>query len=107
METSVTKILIHSKPNKRGSWAFCGQSGWYVGLATKHYRCVTYYLQKTYKEVVSDTVKFIPRHIHIPEASIDNHIKHSLYDLTLSLQNKTSTFPQMLFALPIDKLSSL
>ncbi len=88
-----TKILIHSKPNKRASWAFHGQEGWYVGPTTEHYRCVRCYLPKTHTEVVSDTVKFIPQHIPIPAAHIDDHIQNSLEILTNILTTKITTYP--------------
>ena len=35
-----TKIIAHSKPNKRASWAYHSQSGWYIGPAPEHYLCV-------------------------------------------------------------------
>ena len=88
-----TKILIHSKPNKRASWAFHGQEGWYIGPTTEHYRCVRCYLPRTYTEVVSDTVKFIPQHIPIPAAHIDDHIRNSLEILTNILTTKITTYP--------------
>ena len=88
-----SKILIHSKPNKRSSWAYHGQSGWYVGPSTEHYRCVKCYVPKTHTEIISDTVRFIPTHIPIPNASINDHIRKTLEDLTLLLQDKVKTFP--------------
>jgi hypothetical protein len=32
-----TRVIIHEKPDKRGSWAPHGQNGWYVGLTMEHY----------------------------------------------------------------------
>ena len=69
-----TKIIAHSKPTKRASWAYHGQSGWYVGPAPEHYYCVTCYIPKTHREIIKDTVRFILTHIPIPEASIDDYI---------------------------------
>ena len=88
-----TKILAHSKPNKRASWAYHGQTGWYVGPATEHYRCATCYMPKTHRQIITDTIRFIPSHIPIPEASIDDHIRNSLQELTSMLSNKFSTYP--------------
>ncbi len=93
MAPPATKILIHSKPTKCASWAYHGQSGWYVGPSTEHYQCVTCFLPITRQEIVSDTVNFIPKHIPIPEASTNAHIKRSLQDLTLLLKNKITAFP--------------
>ena len=87
------RILAHSKPNKRASWAFHGQSGWYIGPAPEHYRCVTFYMPKTHREIKTDMIRFVSNHIPIPETSIDDHIRNSLKDPTLILSNKVvSTF---------------
>lgn len=93
MAPAGTKIIAHSKPTKRASWAYHGQTGWYVGPSLDHYRCVTCYLPNTYREIITDTVKFLPTHIPIPEASIDDHIRKSLQELTSLLSNKVTTFP--------------
>ena len=91
-----TKIVAHSKPQKRASWAYHGQSGWYIGPAPEHYRCVKCYIPATHREIVTDTIKFIPTNIPIPEASIDDHIRNSLEELTGLLANKVKTFPPIL-----------
>ncbi len=88
-----TQILIHSKPDKRASWVYHGQLGWYVGPAPDHYRCVTCYLPKSHKEIISDTVKFIPNYVPIPHANIDDHIRNSLQTLTHILAHKAKTYP--------------
>ena len=88
-----TQILIHSKPDKRSSWAYHGQPGWYVGPAPEHYRCVTCYLPKTHKEIISDTVKFIPNQVPIPNANIDDQIRNSLQTLTNMLSHKAKAYP--------------
>ena len=88
-----TKVVFHSKPTKRASWAFHGQEGWYIGPAIEHYRCLRIYNPQTHSEINSDTIKFIPRYIPIPEASIDDHIKRSLSDVLLLLLNRTPTLP--------------
>ena len=56
------KIVMHSKPDQRSSWAYHGLEGYYVGPAQNHYRCLTCYLPLTRSEVPSDTVKFIRRY---------------------------------------------
>ena len=32
-------VIIHNKPNKRTSWAFCGQDSFNIGPALLHYHC--------------------------------------------------------------------
>ena len=87
------KVYIHAKPEKRTSWAYHGQQEFYVGPSKEHYRCLRCYLPKTHTEIISDTVKFLPRFIPIPHASIDDHIRNSLQDLLLLLTNKIKKFP--------------
>ena len=47
-----TKVVLHSKPEKRKSWVFHGEQGWYIGPAPDHYRCVECYILKTNKESI-------------------------------------------------------
>ena len=93
-----TKIVAHSKPQKRASWAYHGQSGWYIGPAPEHYRCVKCYMPTTYREIVTDIIKFIPTNIPIPEVSIDDHIRNTLEELTTLLKNKVTTHPPILLS---------
>ena len=32
------KVIVHEKPNVRGSWAVHGVKGWYLGSSMEHYR---------------------------------------------------------------------
>ena len=91
-----TKVIIHRKTSDRPSWAFHGQMGWYIGPATSHYRCVRCFIPKTRSEIISDTVKFIPQHIPIPTANIDEHIRHSFNDLIFLLHTRETIFPGMI-----------
>ena len=88
-----TKIIVHTKPAKRASWAFHGLEGWYIGPSTEHYRCVKCYIPQTRSEIVSDTVKFIPSYVPIPETNINDHIKKTLTDLTHLLYSKSPAVP--------------
>ena len=44
-----TKVMLHSKPTNRKSWAFHGEPGFYIGPAPQHYRCVKCYIPKNKK----------------------------------------------------------
>ena len=83
-----TKVVLHSKPEQRKSWAFHGEQGWYIGPATDHYRCVKCYIPKTNKERITDTVTFIPRQIPIPNATIESHLARTADDLIHLLNGK-------------------
>ena len=56
-----TRVIIHKKTNKRASWDYHGQVGWYVGPAMDHYRCFRCFVPSTGKEIITDTLRFIPR----------------------------------------------
>ena len=90
-----TKVVFHSKPDQRASWAFHGVEGWYIAPAPNHYRCLTIYVPTTRSQIVSDTVKFIPRYIPIPEASIEDHLRKTTEDLVHILANKPSLIPAL------------
>ena len=83
-----SKILVHTKPSHRASWAYHGNQGWYVGPAPNHYRCVKCYIPTTRSEIISDTIKFIPEYIPIPTASIDDYIKAALDQVLHLLKEK-------------------
>ena len=88
-----TKIEVHTKPNKRASWAYHSTSGWYVGPALAHYRCLKCYIPATRVEIISDTIIFIPNLIPIPEKSLQDDLKMALEDITNSLNAKNTLFP--------------
>ena len=90
-----TKIVVHSKPSKRASWAYHGLEGWYIGPSAEHYRCVKCYIPQTRAEIASDTVKFIPTYVPFPEADINDHIQKTLTDLTYLLYSKSPALPTL------------
>ena len=55
-----TKVVVHEKPSKRGSWAPHGLVGFYVGSALKHYRCWRVYVSSTRSVRISDTLSWHP-----------------------------------------------
>ena len=84
-----TKIVIHSKPANRKSWAFHGEQGWYIGPALHHYRCITVYIPKTNQERITDTAALIPKVIPIPNADIDSHLTSAADDIVHILKGKS------------------
>ena len=90
-----TAVIVHGKPDKRASWAYHGQDGWYIGPAYDHYRCVTCYMPSTRSQVVSDTVKFIPKLIPIPDPTIQDHLRNTLTDLVHLLHTDKCPIPSL------------
>ena len=83
-----TKVILHSKPAQRKSWAFHGEQGWYIGPALQHYRCLRIYIPKTHAERITDTVQIIPKIIPIPNATLESHLTRTADDLLHLLQDK-------------------
>ena len=62
-----TKIVAQNKANKRKSWDFQGEQGWYVDPALQYYHCITAYFPRTITSRTCDTVDFPPTSIPILE----------------------------------------
>ena len=83
-----TKVLIHNKPQKRASWAYHGEEGWYIGPSLHHYRCVRCFIPATRRERDADTVDYFPHGDAFPTITIDDHIKYALQDIVAILKDK-------------------
>ena len=90
-----TKVVLHSKPNNRKSWALHGEQGWYIGPAFQHYRCISVYIPKTRAERFTDTATLIPKMIPIPNANIEDHLRRTADDLLHVLQGKKHVIPTL------------
>ena len=78
-----TKLVIHAKPNKRDSWSFHGEDGWYIGPAMDHYRCITCYIPSTFKTRFTDTATLIPHNVPIPTRTVDDHLRKVSSDVII------------------------
>ena len=87
------RLVIHAKPNKRDSWSFHGEDGWYIGPAMDHYRCITCYIPSTFKTRLTDTATLIPHNIPIPTSTIDEHLRKVSSDLIYILNKKKPPIP--------------
>ena len=76
-----TMTLVHKKVEDRHSWDYHCKTGWYIGPALNHYRCVQVYIPSTHSVVIADTVNFIEEKIPIPNATIDDYLKQSIGDI--------------------------
>ena len=82
-----TKVLIHTKPNTRETWAPHGAEGWYLGPAMNHYRCYRVYANETRAERIADTLAWFPSEIKMPSASSTDAAIAAAHDLITALQN--------------------
>ena len=87
-----TKVIVHEKPAKRGSWSFHGVHGWYTGPSFMHYRCLRCYIPKTHKERITDTIEIVPHLIPIPQASIESVLRTTANKLVTYLHSMPKLF---------------
>ena len=90
IEPPGTKVLVHSKPDNRGSWDPNGKVGWYVGPSPHHYRCMRCYIPSFRAEVDSDTIVFFPHEIPFPTVTIESFLRQAALDIIIILTNPPS-----------------
>ena len=83
-----TKVVFHNKPEIRSTWDMRGQVGYYISPAVDHYRCVKIYKPDTRKEIVTDTIKFVPHTIPIPSVNADDILIKKCSDIKNILQQR-------------------
>ena len=89
-----TKIVVHMKPDQQSSWAYYRKVGWYVGLAPEHYRCFRCYLSSSGREIIANTVQFIPGKVTLPTMITERHLKRLLDKIINILQSiNVATIP--------------
>eukprot|EP01034_Spumella_vulgaris_P028005 gene28005-34797_t len=79
------RVVVHEKPQKRGSWAPHGVDGFYVGpTSDKHHRCYRVFVKDTQAVRITDTLSWHPStNLHLPGASITD----SLASICVELQS--------------------
>ena len=80
-----TKVIVHDKPNQRGTWSPHGTLGWYIGPSMNHYRCFETYIPSTRTTWITDTLAWFPTHVTMPTASSTDLAMAAVYDLTQAL----------------------
>ena len=94
-----SKVVIHKKSDSRNSWDYRGKTGWYIGPAMHHYRCVHCYVPSTHAEITADTVKFLPEKIPFPQATMESYLKQAVSDIiTILKQPKHFNIPRSQFS---------
>ena len=80
------KVVVHERPQERGTWADHGVTGFYIGPAMHHFRSYYCYIPKTRGERVSNTVEFSPVHVEMPATSSEDRLTQITQDLITVLQ---------------------
>jgi hypothetical protein len=88
-----TKVLIHEKPDIQGTWAPHAVKGWYLGPATRHYRCYRVWAWNTNAERVADTLACFPTATVVPIHSSTDLIMAAAQDLTHALLHPVPSSP--------------
>ena len=86
-------MLIHDKPNNRGTWDPHGVHGWYIGPVMEHYQCYQTYITATDAEQITDTVAWFPHNTKIPTASNLDILAAATYDILIALQKPDTNSP--------------
>ncbi len=88
-----TKVVIHKKPQNRASWDYHGCTVWYIGPPPDHYRCFRCFIPSTGREIITDTLRFIPQKITFPCMSIESTLKNSMDKIITLLQQTSVAHP--------------
>eukprot|EP00804_Cyclotella_cryptica_P022924 CCRYP_018758-RA/>CCRYP_018758-RA protein AED:0.17 eAED:0.24 QI:0/0/0/1/0.5/0.33/3/0/705 len=83
-------VLIHNKPSKHSSWAFCGRDGFNIGPALSHYRCFQVVDADTKAIVISDTVEFRHTYLSPPSVSYKDRLLHAITFLSTAINEATN-----------------
>jgi len=84
------KVVVHEKPQQRGSWAPRGIDGWYLGPSLEHYRCHRVYCPSTRGERTTDTLHIIPHYQNNPTMTAQEAAILATDSLTKAITSKTS-----------------
>ena len=82
-----SRVVMHNKPEIRGSWDPREIQAFYVGPAIDHYRCVTVFDPTTRRTKTTDTITFVPLSISIPTVNAKDHIIKVVNDLIHLMKN--------------------
>ena len=92
-----TKVAVHIKPEKRTSWGYHVELGYYIGPAMEHYRCFKCYIPKTGGIRVADTVKFLPHDKPFPQVTPEDQLFQALSDILQIIQKTDHSLPFLHF----------
>jgi hypothetical protein len=81
------KAVIYKDGNTRGSWAYRGVDGWYLGPLADHYQCDLYFVPKTRAYRISGLTELFPQHCQVPNLTPHQHLRA----LTVELANVTTS----------------
>ena len=91
-----TRVVAHTKPAVRGTWAPNEEDAWHIGPSLHHYRCVICYFPDTRATRNVDTVEFPPSTVPFPQVKLANFSRQTAGDIVHILKNPpSSTIPSL------------
>ena len=87
-----TKCVVQLKKGQKKTWEMNGEMAYYVGPAMKHYRCVTCFYPRTKFTRATNTVKFLPHQVPLPEVTMIDFLKQTASDIVDLLKDPPSSY---------------
>ena len=75
-----SRVQVHEKTDKRGTWAFHSVDGWYIATSPEHYRTHRCHIKSTNSDRLSDTVQFQHKSITNPTATHADKLMQAIDD---------------------------
>ena len=99
-----SKVEMHVKPDKRGTWAPHTVTGFYIGNAWEHYRCHQVWIVDTKDVRIGDTVFFKHKYLTMPTITTADALIKAADDLSKAVQK---IFPQKGSQEAVEKLMEI
>eukprot|EP00984_Skeletonema_dohrnii_P002295 scaffold797_cov118-Skeletonema_dohrnii-CCMP3373.AAC.10 len=80
------KVEVFESTTKRGTWDFHSVEGWYLNTSDEHYRTHNCHIKHTRSERLSNTVKFLHKHITNPTISHADKVMQAITDLRKTIK---------------------
>ena len=88
-----TKVIIHSKPTARGTWAPHGVLGFYLGLVQQHYHYFSVWAIETQSIRVTDTLAWILDKSQLPNVGLHDIALAATKDLAAAIMTIAASHP--------------
>lgn len=87
----IKEVLLHERPEDRGSWSPYSIDGWYIGPSLDHYRCHRVWIPETSSELIGQTVTWFPHNFKMPTPPATDIIISAAKDLTAALKQTNAS----------------
>ena len=95
MAPAGTRVVVHTKPDKRSTFGYHGEQGCHVGPSLEHYRCMKCFITSTCRVRDADTLQFFPKVTPFPKTSADECVHKPVRDLLSLLSKPLPTLPYL------------